>query len=99
MKKKSDFESFKNTAFRDKAFKVEYESLRPEFELMSEFIKARKKAKLSQVQLAKKLHVQQPAIARLERGGYSKASIDRLAKYAKAIGYSLKISLVRKKAS
>ena len=100
MKKRPNFETFKNKALRSQKFKAEYESLRPEFELASEFIKARKKAKLSQVQLAKKLHLQQPAIARLEHGGYSKTSVNKLSSYAEAIGYSLKISLVpRKRAS
>ena len=97
MKRRPSFKDFKRMALRDKKFKAEYEALRPEFELMEEFIKARKQANLSQVQLAERLHMQQPAIARLEHGGYSKSSIEKLSKYARAIGFKLKISLVQQK--
>ena len=88
------FEVFKKSVLKNKKFKIEYEALRPEFELMEQFICARKKAKLSQTDLASKLHIQQSAIARLENGGYSKTSIIKLSKFAKALGYSLKISLI-----
>ena len=71
--------------------------MRPEFELILEFIKARKSAKLSQAALAKKLKVTQPSIARLESGGYTKTSISKLAKVANALGCSLKVSLQAKK--
>ena len=71
--------------------------MRPEFELMMEFIQARKSAKISQEDLAKKLNLQQPSIARLENGGYSKTSISKLSEVANAMGYSLKISLHAKK--
>jgi ribosome-binding protein aMBF1 (putative translation factor) len=97
MSKRQSFKDFKKTAFKDKAFKAEYEILRPEFELVDQFIKARKKTHLSQIKLAKRLHLQQPTIARLERGGYARTSVMNLSKFAQALGYSLKISLVRKK--
>ena len=97
MKNRPDFKTFKNKALKDKNFKAEYESLRPEFELMEKFIEARKKSKVSQMELAKRLNLQQPAIARLEGGGYSNTSIHNLNNCAKALGYSLKILLVPKK--
>jgi DNA-binding XRE family transcriptional regulator len=91
------FEAFKKEAFKDEAFKKEYEALKPEFELLDQFIRARIKAKLSQAKLAKNLKAQQPAIARLERGGYANTSINNLTKVADAMGYSLHISLRAKK--
>lgn len=94
MKKKLDFQTFRKKSFRDEAFVKEYEALRPEFDLVNAFIKARKKAHLSQSVFAKRLHLQQPAIARLEKGGYSNTSITNLSKFARALGYTLKISLV-----
>ena len=93
MDKRPDFKSFKEEVLKNAKVRAEYEALRPEFELMMEFIKARKAAKLSQTALAKKLKLQQPAIARLENGGYTKTSISKLSKVANILGFSLKISL------
>ena len=92
-----DFEAFKKEAFKDDSFKAGYEDLRQEFELLEKFIQARKKSCLSQNDLAKRLDAKQPAIARLERGGYTKTSVANLTKVADALGYSLHISLKAKK--
>lgn len=96
-KKKLDFKAFKDEALKDAAFKMEYEALRPEFELIRQFIKARKKAKISQNNLVKKLKLQQLAIARFEGGAYATTSIAKLSKVTQALGYSLKVSLQAKK--
>jgi ribosome-binding protein aMBF1 (putative translation factor) len=96
-KKRPDFKTFKERALKDAAFRAAYEELQPEFELIRQFIRARQKAHFSQSDLAEKLEVQQPAVARLEGGGYAKTSINNLAKVAKVLGYSLKISLQAKK--
>ena len=95
--KRPDFKAFKKRAMQDPEFVAEYEKLRPEFELLEQFIKARIKANISQQKLAKKLSLQQPAIARLEGGGYATTSVATLSKVADALGYSLKISLRAKK--
>lgn len=97
MSKRPDFKTFKKEALQDKEFKAEYELLRSEFELMQKLIKARKKARVSQQELAERLEVQQPAIARLERGGYTTTSVSKLSRVADALGYSIKISLSPKK--
>ena len=65
MSKRPSFEAFKKAAMQDEKFKTEYELLEPEFEILQKFIKARKKASFSQLELAEKLKLQQPAIARL----------------------------------
>jgi len=93
MSKRLNLKDFKEEALKNARVREEYESLRPEFELLMEFINARKTVKLSQEDLAKKLKVQQPSIARLENGGYSTTSVAKLAKIAKALGCELKISL------
>ena len=46
MKKKLNFETFKNEALQDKAFEDEYEALRPEFAVFEQYIKARKQVRL-----------------------------------------------------
>lgn len=99
MNKDLSFKKFKEEALKDPVVKAEYEALGPEFELIEKFIKARHKAHLSQVDLARKLKLQQPAIARLERGGYASTSVNKLSRVANALGYNLKISLQAKKRS
>ena len=96
-KKRPTFEEFQEEAMKDPAFAAEYKALQPEFEVIKKFIKARKKAHLSQVDLAHRLKVHQPSIARLERGGYALTSVSKLSQYANAMGYDLKISLQVKK--
>ena len=96
MNKRPDFKTFKEEVLKNAKVRAEYEALRPEFELMMEFIKARKSSNISQEDLAKKLKVQQPSIARMENGGYATTSIAKLSQVAHALGYSLKISLHRK---
>jgi ribosome-binding protein aMBF1 (putative translation factor) len=97
MSKRPTFEDFEKEAMKDPEYRAEYEALNAEFELIRQFIKARQKADISQSDLAKKLKVQQPAIARLERGGYATTSISKLSQVARALGYSLKVSLQAKK--
>jgi len=99
MNKRPSFKEFKENALQNAEFKAEYEALSSEFELIRQFIKARQKAHMSQSDLAKKLKLQQPAIARLEGGGYAKTSIAKLSQIADGLGYSLKISLHAKKSN
>lgn len=97
MSKRPNFDEFKKKALQDKEVKAEYDLLETEFALLEKFIKARKKARYSQLELAKKLKLQQPSIARLEKGGYSSTSVAKLSRIADALGYSMKISLAPKK--
>ena len=97
--KRPTLENYEQEAFKNEDFKAEYEALRPEFELIKKFIQARQKAQISQIDLAQRLKVQQPSIARLEKGGYASTSINRLSRVANALGYDLKISLQAKKRS
>ena len=86
---------------QDPAFKKEYEDLDPEFALFDELIKARNKAGLTQVEVARRMGTKTPAIARLESGGGSKKhspSIATLRKYAEAVGCGLEIKLVPRQA-
>lgn len=99
MSKRPNFAEFKKKVLQDKEVKKAYDVLESEFSLLEKFIKARKKARCSQLELAERLDLQQPAVARLERGGYMTTSVGNLAKVADALGYSLKVSLSPKKAS
>ena len=99
MAKRPDFATFKKEAMQDEEFRKEYALLRPEFEIMQEFIEARKKSRFSQLELAQRLELQQPVIARLEKGGYATTSVGKLARVADALGYSIKVVLEPKKNS
>jgi DNA-binding XRE family transcriptional regulator len=92
MTKRTTFEDFKIKALQDKEVRAEYDVLKTEFTLLEKFIKARKQAHYSQLELANKLNLQQPSIGRLEKSGYATTSVSTLAKVANALGYSIKIS-------
>jgi len=77
-----------------------YHSMEPEFTLLSELLKARKKVGLTQAEVAKRMGTKAPAVTRLESSlgsGKHSPSIATLKKYAKALGYHLKIQLVQDK--
>lgn len=97
MSKRPTLADFKKEVLKDPKFKAVYDLLEPEFALLDKFIKARKKARCSQLELAERLDLQQPAIARLERGGYTTTSVGKLAQVADALGYKLKVTLSPKK--
>ena len=83
----------KRRLLRDPATKREYERLGPEFELASALIGARKRANLTQIQLAKKMGTNQAAIARLESGRQMPRT-NTLERFATATGTRLKIEFV-----
>jgi len=85
----------KKQLMQNEGFRREYEKLEPEFALFKTLLKARAKAKMSQVQVAEKLKTSQAAVARLESGKIS-PSIKTLRRYAAAVGAELKIQLIRK---
>ena len=77
--------------------RAQYEALEPEFALFDELLKARRRAGLSQSDVAQRMGTKTPAIARLEAGGGSRRhspSLATLQKYAEAVGCRLQIKLV-----
>jgi len=76
---------------RDSAYAKAYDALEEEFALVSEIIKARAAAGLTQQQLAKRMKTTQGAIARLE-SGTSLPSTRTLKRFAKATGHKLRIT-------
>lgn len=99
MSKRPNYDDFKKRILQDPEAKAAYDLLTPEFDVIRQFIKARKKSHCSQVELAARLDLQQPAIARLERGGYNTTTVGKLAKVADALGYTLKVTLSPKKST
>ena len=81
----------------DPEVKAAYDSTEDEFALFDEFLKARKRAGLTQAEIAARMGTKSPAVARIEAGGGSKRhspSIATLRRYAEAVGCKLKIELV-----
>lgn len=82
---------------QDPAFRKAYDALEEEFTLFDELFTARRRAGLTQAQVAERMETQTPAVARLEAGGGSKGhspSLATLRKYAEAVGCRLEIKLV-----
>jgi len=81
----------------DPEVKAAYDVLEDEFALFNEFLKARKRSGLTQVEIAARMGTKAPAVARIEAGGGSKKhspSIATLRRYAEAVGCKLKIELI-----
>jgi transcriptional regulator with XRE-family HTH domain len=78
--------------------KAEFDQLnREEFAILDEILAARKKAGLSQAEVAKRMGTQAPAIARLESSlasGKHSPSLNTLRKYAAALGKRIELHLV-----
>jgi transcriptional regulator with XRE-family HTH domain len=71
----------------------EYEKLGPEFQLAQSLIRARMKKGWTQAELARRVGMQQPNIARLEGGNYDRVSLPTLKKVARALGAEIEIKL------
>ena len=76
---------------KNPAYRKEYDALDEEFALILAVAKARRRAGLSQAQLAKRMKTTQSTVARLE-SGRGKPSTRTLSRFAKATGHRLKIS-------
>jgi ribosome-binding protein aMBF1 (putative translation factor) len=83
---------------KEPAFKKAWHDLDGEFEILESIIKARESAGLTQEELAKKIGTKQPALSRLERGGFQKANIETLRKIANALNVKLVIKFQPKSA-
>jgi ribosome-binding protein aMBF1 (putative translation factor) len=86
------FEDIKREWMKDPAFKAEYEGLAPEFEIAGELIQARKRAGLSQEEVARRMGTTQSVIARLE-SGQTLPSTKTLLRFARATGTKVRVKL------
>ncbi|MGL1833058.1 helix-turn-helix domain-containing protein [Rhodocyclaceae bacterium SMB388] len=79
---------------RDPAFREAYEGMADEFAALGELLRARQRAGLTQTELAERMGVSQPVVARIEGSIGSRKhapSIATLRKYADACGQRLVI--------
>lgn len=87
------YETYFEERMQDPEFRSAYDELEPEFELVRQLIDLRLKNKISQSELARRVGVKQPSIARLEGRGKTKDLVF-LGRVAKALDARLEIKLV-----
>lgn len=72
-------------------FKAIYDEVSTKLNLGEQIAELRHKEKMTQAELARKVHTSRTAIARYESGNYDKYNISTLRKIAKALDKKLKI--------
>ena len=85
-------EEFMARSLADPEVKREYDALAPEFEISAELLRARKRAGLSQAELAARMRTSQSAVARME-SGQTLPSTKTLLRFAEATGSRIQLRL------
>ena len=93
-----DHQAFLTRASKRKGFAEAYDALDLEYQLVSQMLKARSRAGLTQDAVAERMDTTKSAISRLESAGKKHApSIATLQRYAQAVGCELQVKLVPQK--
>ena len=92
----TSLKQFKARAFARPDVKQAYDGMAEEFAFLDEVLKARSESGLTQAEVAARIGTTQSAIARLESAEPKHSpSIVTLQKYAKALGYTVELRLVK----
>lgn len=75
-------------------FKALYEEIAVKLSIGEKIAELRHKRKMTQLELARKVHTSRSAIARYESGEYNRYNVVTLAKIAKALNTDLKVSFI-----
>jgi DNA-binding XRE family transcriptional regulator len=94
---KHDHSAFMSRARERMDFEQAYQSLAPEYEIVSQLLAARTRAGLTQDAVAEKMGTTKSAVSRLEGSGKHAPSLATLRKYAQAVGCELQVRLVPQK--
>ena len=90
---------FRTRALSRPDVRREYDRLADEFAFLDQILKARADAGLTQAEVASRIGTTQSAIARLETGsGKHSPSMATLQRYATALGYKVRVQLVKEPA-
>ncbi len=81
-----------NKKMENSKFKVVYDEVSARMSVGEQIAELRHKAKISQLDLAKKVHTSRSAIARYESGEYDSYNVGTLTRIARALHKRLKIS-------
>jgi len=94
----SSLKQFKRRALSRPEVRAVYDASAEEFAFLDEVLKARAESGLTQAEVAERIGTTQSAIARLESAEPKHSpSIATLQKYAKALGYSVQVKLVKER--
>jgi len=90
-------DKLRSEALKDPEVRILYEATKLQIEIAMKLKKARKKRKMTQEDVAKLIHTKKPVISRLESDDDVKhfPSVLTLAKYASAVGYTMKVMFKR----
>jgi len=91
---KHDHQAFLAKASKRKGFAEAYASLDLEYQVVSQLLKARTKAGLTQDAVAERMGTTKSAVSRLESAGKHAPSLSTLKRYAEAVGCDLQVKLV-----
>lgn len=86
----TNWDTYKQKLLKDPEFRKLYEESQPEFEIAKAIIHARIDNKITQKELAKKMHTTQSVISRVEQGRTS-PSISLLKRLAAALNTTLQV--------
>jgi len=87
------FSEMKELLMKDEEFKMEYEKLKPRYDVISQIIEARTSQHVTQEELAIRVGTQKSNISRLESGGYN-PSLDFLIKIARSLGKEVHVTII-----
>ena len=94
IKKATDFQDILKKKLKNPEFRKHYDEYGKQLEIAYQILQLRKKKKISQAQLAKKIGTKQSNIARME-SGQQNFSADILEKIAGALGCNLRVTFCR----
>jgi DNA-binding XRE family transcriptional regulator len=77
---------------QDEEFKIEYDRLKPRYDLIAQIINARHEQKITQAEMAKRMGTNKSNISRFESGSYN-PSLDFLIRAAASLGKKIEFSL------
>ena len=80
----------------DPALRAEFDKLGPRYRAIAELLKARRRRKLTQAQLAERMGVSQGVLSRIESGNYS-PKLETLAAAAQAMDYRVEVRFVEER--
>ena len=96
MSKRPTMNGFREKALQDPAVRAEYDALAVSFELKRQMIAMRKKAGLTQEQMAELLGTKKSNISRLESLNVENSPrLSTIESYAHALGYAVKVDFTR----
>ncbi len=88
-------QEMKKEIFQNKEVKTEYEKVQEEYTIVKAVLDARKRAQLTQQQLADKTGIDRTDISKLENGK-TNPTINLLQRIAEGLGMSLKLEFIAK---